>query len=88
MNTFYVLIYIHTDEPELSEVLGIFKNKEDAVIELLERANYRKDKYGNLTQYMRQTNEYESYDMLLDKVMKEMELRDVDIYRIEESPCF
>jgi hypothetical protein len=88
MSTFYVLIYIHTDEPELSEVLGVFKNKKAAAIELLERANYRKNKDGNLTQYMRITDEYESYDMLLDKVMKEMELHDVDIYRIEESPCF
>ena len=37
----FVVLYIHTDVSDYSEVLGVFKNKEDAVKELLERANYR-----------------------------------------------
>lgn len=84
MNTIYVLLYIHTDIPEYSEVLGVFKNKESAVTELLERANYRKNKQGFLTQYLYPTDEYESFDALYSKVMENMELYDEDIYRITE----
>lgn len=87
MNNVYVVLYIHTDTPEQSEVLGVFKNKERAVEELLERANYRENKEGVLTQYMRPTDEYESFAFLRTKVMKEMELHDVDIYRITEYLC-
>lgn len=82
MTNVYVVFYIHTDASEYSEVLGVFQNKESAVKELLERANYREDKHGNLTQYMSHTSEYESYNILYDQVMKDMELYDGDIYRI------
>ena len=81
----YVVLYIHTDIPKYSEVLGVFQNKKDAIIELLERANYR-EKNGVLTQYMRPTQEYESYKALWDKVEAEMELVDTDIYRISSVP--
>ena len=40
MSKVYVLLYIHTDNVEFSEVLGVFNSKNDAVNELLERANY------------------------------------------------
>ena len=33
---------------------------------------------------MEKTDEYESFDILKNKVMSEMELVDVDIYRISE----
>lgn len=81
----YVVFYIHTDKPQYSEVLGIFQKKQDAIIELLERANYR-EKDGILTQYMKPTQEYESYRALWEKVEEEMELVDTDIYRISEVP--
>lgn len=83
----YVLLYIHTDSPEDSEVLGVYTNKNVVVNELLERANYRENKNGVLTQYMRPTDEYESFAFLRTKVLEEMELHDVDIYRITEIPC-
>lgn len=81
----YVVFYIHIDKPQYSEVLGVFQYKRDAIIELLERANYR-EKDGILTQYMKPTQEYESYRALWDKVEEEMELVDVDIYRISMLP--
>jgi hypothetical protein len=87
MVSVYVVLYIHTGVPEFSEILGVFKDKESAVAELLERANYRENKEGVLTQYMHPTNEYESFAILRAKVMEEMELHDKDIYRITECPC-
>lgn len=87
MSIVYVLLYIHRDTPENSEVLGAFKNKEHAVTELLERANFRVNNQGFLTQYFRPSYEYESYKVLYDKVMEEMELYDDDIYRITELTC-
>lgn len=81
----YVLLYIHTDNPEYSEILGVFNTKDKAVDELLERANYRKNKNGELTQYKEKTEEYESFDILRNKVFTTMELQDEDIYRIIEN---
>lgn len=81
----YILLYIHTDKPSYSEVLGVFVNKSDAVAELLERANYR-DTKGKLTQYMKPCNEYESFAHLTNLVTTNMELEDEDIYRITELP--
>jgi hypothetical protein len=79
----YILWYIHTDEPSFSEILGSYLTKDQAVKELLERANYR-EKNGQLTQYKEPTDEYPSFQALFDKVMHDMELEDVDIYRISE----
>ena len=81
----FIVFYIQTDIPENSEVLGVFNNKEDAVTELLERANYR-EKNGKLTQYMQPCNEYISFTYLYQFVYDNMELNDIDIYRIEELP--
>ena len=81
----FVVFYIQTDIPENSEVLGVFNNKNEAVSELLERANYR-EKNGKLTQYMKPCDEYESYTVLYQLVQNNMELVDVDIYRITELP--
>ena len=82
MNELYVLSYIHTDKPEYSEVYGVYRTKDKAVKKLLEVANYRKDKNGNLTQYYIKNNDYTSYDFLKNKVLSNMELVDEDIYRI------
>lgn len=84
MNVF-VLLYIHSDDSQLSEVLGVFSNKDDAVKELLERANYR-EKDGQLTQYLQPTDEYESFEFLKNKVESEMFLQDHDIYKIQILP--
>jgi len=85
MTILYILLYIHTDNPEYTEILGVFNTKDKAVDELLERANFRKNKNGELTQYKQQTDEYESFDILRDKVFTSNELQDEDIYRIIES---
>ena len=79
----YSLLYINTDEAEYTEILGIYSTKEQAVMQLLERANYR-ERDGKLTQYMEYTDEYESFSVLKQKVMVDMELFDVDVYRISE----
>lgn len=84
MNVF-TLLYIHSDISDYSEVLGVFNNKEDAVKELLERANYR-EKDGQLTQYLQPTDEYESFDFLKNKVLTELVLHDEDIYKIQMLP--
>lgn len=84
MNVF-ILLYIHSEISDYSEVLGVFNNKEDAVKELLERANYR-EKDGQLTQYLQPTDEYESFDFLKNKVLSEMILHDEDIYKIQMLP--
>ncbi len=86
MSNLYVVLYINTDDSEHSEVLGVYTNKDGAVAELLERANYR-ERDGKLTQYMKPCDEYESFQALRDKVYRDMELKDVDIYRIQELPC-
>jgi len=86
MSNLYVVLYINTDDSEHSEVLGVYTNKNGAVAELLERANYREID-GKLTQYMKPCDEYESFQALRDKVCRDMELKDVDIYRIQELPC-
>jgi hypothetical protein len=82
----YCLLYINTDTPEYSEILGIYENKKAAVKELLELANYRINSDGGLTQYLADTNEYASYDDLYNMVYEKMELTDVDIYRIYKLP--
>lgn len=83
MDSVFVLLYIHTDEPEHSEILGAYKDKYTAVNELLERANYR-ERNGKLTQYMEPTDEYDSLEALRRQVCNQMELVDVDIYRIQQ----
>jgi len=85
MTNVFILLYIHTDKPEYSDILGVFNTKDKAVDELLEKANYRKNKNGELTQYKLKTDEYESFDILRDKVFTSNELQDEDIYRIIES---
>lgn len=82
----YTVFYIHTDSAELSEILGVYNSKEKAVSELIERANYRNIN-GQLTQYMKPTNDYKSYDEIFSLVYNKMELIDHDIYRITELPC-
>jgi hypothetical protein len=81
----FVLLYINTENPEYSEVLGLFNKKDDAITELLERANYR-EKDGKLTQYLQPTDEYESFEFLKNKVETEMILKDEDIYKIQILP--
>lgn len=81
----YTVLYIHTDTPSHSEVLGVFINKSDAVSELLERANYR-ERNGVLTQYMKPCTDYTSFAELVNLVNTNMELIDEDIYRITELP--
>ena len=80
----YIVYYIHTDRPEFSEILSTYTTKDKAVRGLIEFANYRQDNDGILTQYFTPTNDYDSYDELYDIVDRELELTDVDIYRISE----
>jgi hypothetical protein len=82
-DTVYIVFYVNVDTPEISEVLAVFNNKTDAVNGLLEKANFREIN-GQLTYYMEPTNMYESFSALKALVEQEMELNDVDIYRITQ----
>ena len=79
---FYGVLYIHTDNPEQTDILGLFDDYEKAVDELVERANYRENAAGQLTQYLQITDEYDSLESLKTKVRKTNKLVDVDIYKI------
>jgi hypothetical protein len=79
---FYGVLYIHGDNPEQSDILGLFKDFEKAVDELVERANYRENADGQLTQYFQVTQEYDSLEALKSRVRKTLRLVDVDTYRI------
>ena len=81
----YALLYIQVDHAPSSDILGVFRDYEKAVDELLERANYR-EIAGRLTQYMKYTEEYESFGQLRKLVQASGELKDVDIYRIIKYP--
>jgi hypothetical protein len=79
----YSVLYINTDEPSFSEIYGVYNSKEKAVDALLVAANYRNIN-GELTQYMRVTDEYDSFEELKTQVFSKNELIDYDIYRISE----
>lgn len=83
MNFVYTVIYIHTDDPKLSETLGVFISKEKAIEHLIERAGYREKSNGQLTQYMQSTDEYDSLEDIRQIVNETNELVDEDIFRIE-----
>lgn len=85
MNFVYTVLYIHTDDPKLSETLGVFSSKEKAVEHLIERAGYR-ERNSQLTQYMEPTDEYDSLEDIRQIVNETDELVDEDIYRIERLP--
>ena len=80
-NIVYVILYINIDNPEYSEVLGVYNDKNRAVNEIIQKAHYR-EVNGQLTYYMEPCNEYDSFDQLRQKVFEEMEIIDLDIYRI------
>ena len=77
----YAILYINVDTPDESDVLGVYTNKEDAILKLIEKANFR-EKNGELTYYMEPTDKYASFESLKTKVSEDMELKDLDVYRI------
>jgi hypothetical protein len=83
MTSVFVVVYYNVDEVKNSEVIGVYKEKKQAVDALIKAAHYD-DKDGVLRQYRMITNDYESFKHLHEKVSNEMELVDFDIYRIEE----
>jgi len=80
----FAILYIPTDCSEYSEILGLFNQKEEAVNYLIKMANYR-ERNGNLTQYMKPTNDYDSINHIKDVIDKNNELIDEDdIFRLQE----
>ena len=84
MTEHFGLLYINVDEPKNSEIYGIYSSFEEAIEKLLKCANYRENENGELTQYMKKTNEYTSLNEIRDIIRQTNELVDVDIYRIEK----
>ena len=82
MSEVFVVIYYNVDEVSNSEVIGIYRNKEDAVSSLISAAHYGESN-GCLTQYKRPSNDYESYSALEALAWETMTIVDDDIYRIE-----
>ena len=82
MQGVYSVIYYNTDEIENSEVIGVFSNREDAIIALIKAAHYE-EKDGQLLQYKKQSSDYNSFEHLKDFVDKNLYLDDYDLYRIE-----
>lgn len=78
----YVVSYINVDDTQNSEILGVYYTKSKAVDNLLKFAGYRESRDGNLTQYMEPSSDYKSYSFLREKLINDMYLEDVDIYRI------
>ena len=78
----FVVMYYNIDGVIDSEVIGVYKNKKEAVASLIKGAHYD-EKDGTLRQYRRSSNDYDSLQHLVDIVTEKMELVDYDIYRIE-----
>ena len=85
MHTTYTVIYINTDRLEYSEVIDTYNSLHFAVLGLLKAAHYDTDNEGNLRQYRRHTDEYESFEELYQDVKFNRVLRDFDLYTINEN---
>ena len=83
MQTKFVVIYINVDYPINSEVIGVYETKDDAIHALIESAHFE-ERDGKLLQYKRPTAEYKSYTEIYDLVNDNLELKDFDVYRIQE----
>ena len=68
----YSLLYINIDKAEYAEILGVYSTKEQAVLQLLERANYR-EKDGVLTQYMENTHADRKLQAQIDQLKRQLE---------------
>ena len=79
-NKIFVLVYIHTDCIEYSEVLGLYYDKDEVIDDLIEYAHYRVDEFGRLTHYFHPTDQYKSIHELRTAIENDMELKDVDLY--------
>lgn len=86
-NILFTVIYYNVDEVKNSEVVGIYKTKNEAVTSLIKAAHYEK-RDGVLLQYKRPTEDFESYEELFDNVLKNNCLEDCDLYRIEEITMY
>ena len=85
MQGVYSVIYYNTDEIKNSEVIGVFNNREDAIIALIKAAHYE-EKDGQLLQYKKKSSDYDSFEDLKEIVDKNLYLEDYDLYRIEYVP--
>ena len=77
----YGLVYIHTDDNECSEHLGIVKHQNDAVLTLIKTAHYE-NRNGELHQYRLPSDDYNSFDYLVEFVHQHNYIYDYDIYYI------
>ena len=83
MTNVYTVLYLNVDEPKLSEIIGVYATRDEAIKALIEAAHYE-NRNGVLYQYKRRSIDFHSsYSELLDHVNNSNELDDVDIYRIE-----
>ena len=84
MAYYYSVLYFNKDDIKYSEMIGVYDNLDKAIRMLIELANYREDKNGNLTQYMKPTDDYSNMQSLYDYVQKKRYIRDYDKYVITE----
>jgi hypothetical protein len=79
----YNILYINTEFPEDSYIMGSYPTHENAIDNLLEKAHYRETN-GVLTYYHEPCTDYPSLKFLKTKVRNENELRDLDLYKIQK----
>jgi|UniRef100_A0A6C0LW54 hypothetical protein len=83
MSVTYVVVYYNVDEPSNSEVVGACKTIKQAIMMMIKAAHYSEGEGGTLRQYLRESDDYESFQHLIDTCVENMTLIDEDIYRIE-----
>lgn len=87
MTKVFVVFCIDILEPESSEILGFYNNKEIAVNNLLKFVGYE-EVNNKLTLKRENTDDFPSYKFIYDKVFEEMKFVDYDtIYKVEEG-CY
>ena len=76
------VIYYNPDAPQLSELIGLFGTYDIAVDQMIKAAHYSEGKDGELRQYRRECDDYESFDDLRDSARATGKLEDYDLYYI------
>jgi len=76
------VIYYNTDEPQFSELIGIFGTYDIAVDQMIKAAHYSEGADGDLRQYRRECDDYESFDDLRETARASGKIDDYDFYYI------
>jgi hypothetical protein len=76
------VIYYNPDEPQLSELIGLFGTYDIAVDQMIKAAHYSVGDDGDLRQYRQACDDYETFDELRGQAYATGKLEDYDLYYI------